>query len=87
MVTDYDCWREAEAHVEVDAVLAQLASNAATARGLVNQLAALLPAERTASPIDTVLDQALITHIAHVDRAKAESLGPIVSRVLGARGF
>jgi 5'-methylthioadenosine phosphorylase len=32
-----------------------------------------------------VLDQALITHISHVDRAKAESLGPIVSRVLAKR--
>lgn len=87
MVTDYDCWREDEAHVEVDAVLAQLASNAAAARGLVSQLAALLPAERTSSPIDTVLDQALITRISHMDRAKAESLGPIVSRVFTARGF
>ncbi len=86
MVTDYDCWREDEAHVEVDAVLAQLVSNAATARALVVELAGLLPAERTASPIDTVLDQALITHISHVDRAKADSLGPIVSRVLAARG-
>ena len=86
MVTVYDCWREDEAHVEVDAVLAQLSANAATARELVTQLAALLPPQRTPSPIDTVLDQALITHISHVDRAKAESLGPIVSRVLAGRG-
>lgn len=86
MVTDYDCWREDEAHVEVDAILAQLAANAATARALVVELAKLLPESRTASPIDTVLDQALITHISHVDRAKADRLGPIVSRVLAARG-
>ncbi|MEG3090180.1 S-methyl-5'-thioadenosine phosphorylase [Sphingomonas sp. PB1R3] len=86
MVTDYDCWREDEAHVEVDAVLAQLGANAATARALVMELAALLPAERTVSPIDTVLDHALITHSSHIDRARAESLGPIVARVLTARG-
>ncbi len=86
MVTDYDCWREGEAHVEVGTILAQLHRNAATARALVAELAAMLPEKRTASPIDTVLDQALITHISHVDRAKAESLGPIVSRVLAARG-
>ncbi|WP_230480491.1 S-methyl-5'-thioadenosine phosphorylase [Sphingomonas sp. Leaf21] len=86
MVTDYDCWREGEAHVEVDAVLAQLGTNAAVARSLVVALAAILPSERTPSPIDTVLDQALITHGSHMDRAKAESLGPIVSRVLAARG-
>jgi 5'-methylthioadenosine phosphorylase len=86
MVTDYDCWREGEAHVEVDAVLAQLSANAATARALVVELARLLPEGRTPSPIDTVLDQALITHVSHMDRAKVESLGPIVSRVLAARG-
>jgi 5'-methylthioadenosine phosphorylase len=85
MVTDYDCWREDEAHVEVDAVLAQLVANGAKARTLVAELAAILPEARTASPIDTVLDQALITHISHVDRAKAESFGPIVSRVLAKR--
>ena len=85
MVTDYDCWREDEAHVEVGTILAQLHRNAATARALVAELAAMLPEKRTASPIDTVLDQALITHISHVDRAKAESLGPVVSRVLAAR--
>ncbi|MET4898352.1 S-methyl-5'-thioadenosine phosphorylase [Sphingomonadaceae bacterium jetA1] len=86
MVTDYDCWREDAAHVEVDTVLAQLAANAATARSLVAELAVLLPRERMPSPIDTVLNQALITHLAHMDRAKAESLGPIVARVLAARG-
>jgi 5'-methylthioadenosine phosphorylase len=86
MVTDYDCWREDEAHVEVDAVLAQLGANAARGRALVMELAALLPEERTASPIDTVLDHALITQSSHIDRAKAESLGPIVARVLAARG-
>ncbi|GAA3268944.1 hypothetical protein GCM10020258_41010 [Sphingomonas yabuuchiae] len=86
MVTDYDCWREDEAHVEVDAILAQLSRNAATARALVEELAPMLPEERTASPIDTVLDQALITPSSHVDRAKADSLGPIVSRVLATRG-
>ena len=42
-------------------MIAQLRANAALARALVVELARLLPAERAASPIDTVLDQALIT--------------------------
>src|SRR6201996_5327454 len=34
MVTDYDCWREGEAHVEVSDILACLQANAAKARDL-----------------------------------------------------
>jgi 5'-methylthioadenosine phosphorylase len=61
MVTDYDCWREGEAAVEVSAVIAQLMSNAATARDLVSKLAAALPSARDPNPIDKVLDTAIIT--------------------------
>lgn len=61
MVTDYDCWREDEAAVDVAQVVAQLSANAAKARRLVMHLLRNLPEERPASPIDTCLDTALIT--------------------------
>jgi len=62
MVTDYDCWRENTADVEVSHVLQTLMANAARGRDLVARLAAILAATpRTASPIDTVLDSAIIT--------------------------
>ena len=61
MVTDYDCWREGEAHVEVESIIAQMNSNSAKARQMVMELAKALPARRDASPIDTCLDFALIT--------------------------
>jgi 5'-methylthioadenosine phosphorylase len=61
MVTDYDCWREGEAAVEVSTVIAQLMSNAERARDLIVQLATALPSLREPSPIDTVLDAAIIT--------------------------
>ena len=61
MVTDYDCWREEEAAVDVAQVIAQLSSNAAKARAMVTTLLRGLPAVREASPIDTCLDTALIT--------------------------
>jgi 5'-methylthioadenosine phosphorylase len=48
MVTDYDCWREETAHVEVSQVIAQLGANAGLARKLVVELARLLP--RSAAP-------------------------------------
>ena len=61
MVTDYDCWRENSAAVEVSAVIAQLQANAETARRLVVEFAQALPAGRPPSPIDTNLDTAIIT--------------------------
>jgi 5'-methylthioadenosine phosphorylase len=61
MVTDYDCWKENEAAVEVEAVIAQLIANAGTARALVEHLAKALPTIREASPIDRTLDLSIIT--------------------------
>jgi 5'-methylthioadenosine phosphorylase len=83
MVTDYDCWREGEAHVDVAEVVAQLGKNAATARALVSELAKALPAARAASPIDTNLDFALITAPEARDPALLAKLDAVAGRVLG----
>ena len=61
MVTDYDCWRDEGADVDVAEIVQVMHANAATARDALAHLAALLPPERAASPIDTVLDDAIIT--------------------------
>jgi 5'-methylthioadenosine phosphorylase len=74
MVTDYDCWKENEAAVEVEAVIAQLMANAGTARALVSELAALLPEVREPSPIDRTLDTAIITAPADWNPALAAKL-------------
>jgi 5'-methylthioadenosine phosphorylase len=60
MVTDYDCWRGA-AEADVPSMLAQLSANAQLAARLIVELARSLPEQRPASPIDTILDTALIT--------------------------
>lgn len=83
MVTDYDCWREGEAHVEVESVIAQMNANAAAARRLVVELAALLPENRDPSPLDNVLDYALITAPEKRDPAMLAKLDAICARVLG----
>jgi 5'-methylthioadenosine phosphorylase len=82
MVTDYDCWREGEAAVEVSAIIAQLTANAATARRMVEALARALPKERTPSPIDTALDSALITAPEARDAALLARLDAVCRRVL-----
>jgi 5'-methylthioadenosine phosphorylase len=82
MVTDYDCWREGD-QVEVSAVIAQLMANADLGRQLVGELARSLPPTRTPSPVDTVLDAALITASDARDPALLEKLGLILARTLG----
>ena len=85
MVTDYDCWRTGEAPVEVSQIIARLTANAGTARSMVEAFARALPAERPASPIDTVLDSALITTPTARDPHLLAKLDAICRRVQEAR--
>ncbi|MEG3165865.1 S-methyl-5'-thioadenosine phosphorylase [Sphingomonas sp. PB2P19] len=82
MVTDYDCWREDEAGVDVAQVVAQLGANATKARAMVMHLLLALPAERSASPIDTCLDTALITATDARDAGLVAKLDAVLARVL-----
>ncbi|MEO9130093.1 MAG: S-methyl-5'-thioadenosine phosphorylase [Sphingomonas sp.] len=83
MVTDYDCWREEASFVEVSEVIAQMGANGAIARKTVAAFVAALPAERTPSPLDTVLDHALITAPEARDPKMLAKLDAVAGRVLG----
>ena len=63
MVTDYDCWHPDHDAVDVAAVIATLAANAAAARATVAGLPALLTGPRAPCPqgCDHALDHALMT--------------------------
>lgn len=61
MVTDYDCWRDAKGDVDIADILRVMKDNAETARAMLAGLAKVLPKNRSASPIDTVLDTAIVT--------------------------
>lgn len=82
MVTDYDCWKTDEAHVEVTEVLRVMHANADLARRTVVELANLLPETRAPSPIDTVLDFALVTPAEARDPALVAKLDAVAGRVL-----
>ena len=82
MVTDYDCWREDAAFVEVSEVIEQMNANGELARKTVEALVAALPEEREASPLDTVLDYALITAPEERDPAMCAKLDAVAGRVL-----
>ncbi|MBA2772129.1 MAG: S-methyl-5'-thioadenosine phosphorylase [Pseudomonadota bacterium] len=84
MVTDYDCWREDCAEVEVADVLAVLKDNAARAARMLVALAAALPDKRPASPIDTGLDLAIVTPREARDPEAMAKLDVVCRRVLRA---
>lgn len=82
MVTDYDCWRAHDAPVDVATVVGQLLANAEIGRNLVTHLLKSLPAGREASPIDRVLDTALITDPATRAPGLVARLDAIAGRIL-----
>lgn len=79
MVTDYDCWRDGE-EADVAEIVARLKDNAATAGRLVVELARSLPRQRAPVPIDTALDQAVITAPEARDPAMMAKLDAVCRR-------
>ena len=80
MVTDYDCWHDG-GDVDVAEIIRVMAANAAVARAAVVALVKSLPAKRAASPIDTMLDTALMTAPEARDAAALAKLDAIMARV------
>jgi 5'-methylthioadenosine phosphorylase len=82
MVTDYDCWRKANASVEASDVIAQMHANGDLARATVERFIASLPRERLPSPIETALDRAVITAPEARDPALLARLDAVAGRFL-----
>ncbi|MFL0418247.1 S-methyl-5'-thioadenosine phosphorylase [Sphingomonas sp. 179-I 2A4 NHS] len=83
MVTDYDCWREDEAPVEVEEIVEQMIANGAIARHAVSAFIAALPERRTPSPIDTALNGAILTATSQRDPALLARNAAILARLNG----
>jgi 5'-methylthioadenosine phosphorylase len=82
MVTDYDCWHPDHDHVDVAQIISCLMANAERAKGLIQHLAGALKGERAPSPIDTALDNALITAPHARDPAVMAKLQVVAGRAL-----
>jgi 5'-methylthioadenosine phosphorylase len=80
MITDYDSWRDGE-QPDVAEIVARLHANADTARRLIASLASSLPKERTPSPVDTALDNAIMTAPDARDPALVRKLDAICRRL------
>ncbi|MEM7778364.1 MAG: S-methyl-5'-thioadenosine phosphorylase [Pseudomonadota bacterium] len=84
MVTDYDCWHDDHAHVDVAAVLEVMKGNTAHAQEMVAELAKVFPRTHEACPIgsDRALDVALITAPDARDPQLVAKLDAVAGRVL-----
>lgn len=81
MVTDYDCWRDGD-EVDVAQVVAQMQENSQLARETVVNFIENLPKTRKASPIDTALDDAVLTVPEEQDPEVLARLDAVAGRVL-----
>ena len=85
MVTDYDCWHDGHAAVDVAQVIATLTANAGHARGLVAALPTLLPPTPAPCPhgCDHALTHAIMTVPDKRDPDFLAMLDAVAGRVLG----
>ncbi len=81
MVTDYDCWREGDA-VDVGQVVEQMQQNSQLARSFVLEFIEGLPKNRKASPIDSALEDAVITAPDQHDPHVIAKLDAVAGRLL-----
>jgi 5'-methylthioadenosine phosphorylase len=79
LVTDYDCWKEDEEAVEVEAVVANLQANSALAKKIVREVISLVP-ETPSSASHRALDTAIFTPRVMWPEKSARDLAPILGR-------
>ncbi len=79
LVTDFDCWHEAEEEVSVEMLLDNLQSNAGTARQILRALVQTVPPER-ACPCRDALRDAIVTSREHIPAETRSRLDIIIGR-------
>lgn len=81
MVTDYDCWNEAEEHVTVEMIVANLHANAAAARSLVVDVLPTLPAAPDPSwTCHSALQNAILTERSLWPAGTLKDLAPLLGK-------
>jgi 5'-methylthioadenosine phosphorylase len=82
LVTDYDCWKEDEAAVDVAAVIANLHANSTLAKDIIRALVPGLP-ESPDWPEHRALDGSIMTPFSAWPQVTAENLRPLLARFQG----
>jgi 5'-methylthioadenosine phosphorylase len=85
MVTDYDCWHDDHAEVDIQSIMAVMKGNTEKAQRLIKRLAAEFPREHPDCPkgTDKALEFAIITAPEKRDPALLAKLDAVAGRVLG----
>lgn len=81
MVTDYDCWKEDEAHVTVEMIIDNLHRNARTAKAIIERTIPLIPAEPNWS-CHHALKNAILTDRGVWPAKTVKELAPLLGRYL-----
>ena len=81
LATDYDCWKEGEDDVSVEAVMAVLKANGEMANNIVKRVAANLPEESNCPSLYSA-EYAIMTARDSIPAATKEALMPILGKYL-----
>jgi 5'-methylthioadenosine phosphorylase len=81
LATDYDCWNQSSADVEIDHVLAVLQNNVEVAQRTIRRAAAQLTAPRSCACASALKD-AIITEGALIPKRLRAELRPIIGKYL-----
>jgi 5'-methylthioadenosine phosphorylase len=82
LATDYDCWHEEHDDVSVEAVIAIIQQNVATARKIIKTAVGQLAGER-ACPCADALKYAIMTHKELIPASTRQKLDVIMGKYLG----
>ena len=81
MVTDYDCWKDDEAHVTVEMIIDNLHKNAATAKRIIAETIPTIP-QVPDWPCHRALQNAILTGKKHWPAKTKNDLRPILHKYL-----
>jgi 5'-methylthioadenosine phosphorylase len=81
MITDYDCWKEDEAHVTVEMVIANLSRNADMAKQIIRSAIPRIPTEAN-WPCHSALKDAIMTERKFWPEKTKKELAPILEKYL-----
>ena len=82
IATDYDCWKEDEAHVDAGSVVAILVKSVSFAREVLSALIPKLSKLEPSAMATRSLDNAILSDLRNAPRATVGRLGPIIKRFL-----
>ena len=84
-VTDYDCWHEGHASVNIEMVIANLKKNVERAKSVLRKLVTAVPGERDCA-CATALKDAIITDTKLIPAKRKQELALLIGKYLPAEG-